>query len=305
MSGTESSAGGMTVIVQHRGGSGVVAGLLGCALGLLGIFAWGLIFVPLAALCSITVLVRGITGRSAVGVGTSILAGVLSVWGFIVSPSLWVLLGAGILAQHVQPVHAPASSPAVTSRGDTALQQSKQQELELIASMNQLVQRMERFDGYADSLVAKLAAAEQRYHAITSQMRGYLDRERKMAGNRNASVARGQIAVTISQGPIATDQLHIDLQQVLWDFQNNATQLKNRVTATEQSCHRAHRPTPENPVSPGQEQSNAACLRVLDAGAAYRQKFDALARSLAHVEQVYQQELRTQRQIENAANQLE
>jgi hypothetical protein len=39
-----------TVIVPHSGSPGIAAGLLGCGLGILGIFTLGIGFVPLAAL---------------------------------------------------------------------------------------------------------------------------------------------------------------------------------------------------------------------------------------------------------------
>jgi len=113
-----------TVVVRHSANQGVVAGIIACLLAVLGIFFSGLIFVPLAAICSMLALIRGIVGKSAAGIGCAILAGVLSVWGFVVSPSLWVLAGAGLLAAHA-PSHpvsvgthsfAEASIPAIAPR---------------------------------------------------------------------------------------------------------------------------------------------------------------------------------------------
>ena len=90
-----------TIIVRSStGNQGVVAGLLGCLFGILGIFTVGIVFVPLAALCTLFGLLRGIAGRSVAGIGCSLLAGTLTVWGFVVSPTLWVLVGAGILVGH-------------------------------------------------------------------------------------------------------------------------------------------------------------------------------------------------------------
>jgi hypothetical protein len=54
-----------TVIVRHTGNQGLLAGLLGCLFGLLGIFAWGIIFVPLAVICSLVGLLRGSFALSA------------------------------------------------------------------------------------------------------------------------------------------------------------------------------------------------------------------------------------------------
>jgi len=70
---------------------GVLAGVLGCAFGVLGIFTLGIVFVPLAALCSVIGLLRGLSGRSGAGIGVSLLGGFLTVMGFIFSPSLWLV----------------------------------------------------------------------------------------------------------------------------------------------------------------------------------------------------------------------
>lgn len=87
-----------TVVVRHSGSPGAVAGMLGCGLGILGIFTFGLVFVPLAALCSVIGVVRGIKGHNSGGIGISVLGVVLSVAGFVMSPSLWLLFAVGFAA---------------------------------------------------------------------------------------------------------------------------------------------------------------------------------------------------------------
>ena len=62
---------------RRQGHPGLVAGLLGCILGTIGIFAFGFVFVPLAALCALIGLLRGLTGFSFAGIGTSLLAACL------------------------------------------------------------------------------------------------------------------------------------------------------------------------------------------------------------------------------------
>ena len=70
---------------------GVVAGLFGCIFGTLGILTIGLIFVPLAAICAAAGLLRGIFGRSAAGIGLSLLAWITVAIGTAVSPTVWVV----------------------------------------------------------------------------------------------------------------------------------------------------------------------------------------------------------------------
>jgi apolipoprotein N-acyltransferase len=79
------------IVVRHRGSPGVLVGVLACVFGVLGILTFGFIFVPLAAVCSLIGLLRGVAGMSPAGIGTSLLGGVLTIVGFAVSPSLWLL----------------------------------------------------------------------------------------------------------------------------------------------------------------------------------------------------------------------
>ncbi len=67
--------------------------------GVLGIFTLGIVFVPLAALCSVIGLVRGLSSMSGAGIGMSVLGGLLTVAGFAFSPSLWLLFAAGAAAR--------------------------------------------------------------------------------------------------------------------------------------------------------------------------------------------------------------
>lgn len=76
---------------RQRGSQGIIAGLLACIFAVFGIFTFGIIFVPIAALCSLVALIRGIAGPSLVGIAMSLLGGVLTIVGFISSPTLWLL----------------------------------------------------------------------------------------------------------------------------------------------------------------------------------------------------------------------
>jgi hypothetical protein len=105
--------------MKHQG---LLSGLLGCVFGILGILTFGLIFVPLAAICSLIGLLRGFAGLSISGIGCSLLAAVLTVWGFVVSPTLW-LLGAGLLAYHQAAVKQSPAQSATAQRAIAAVGQ--------------------------------------------------------------------------------------------------------------------------------------------------------------------------------------
>ena len=86
---------------DRQGSAGLAAGVLGCVLGVLGIFTTGIVFVPLAALCSVIGLLRGLTGGSGSGFAVSFLGIVLTGVGFAVSPSLWFFAAGLFVASHV------------------------------------------------------------------------------------------------------------------------------------------------------------------------------------------------------------
>ena len=87
------------VIVVHQGSPGALAGALGAIFGLLGIFTIGILFVPIAAICSLLGIVRACSNPNAAGIGLSLLGCVMTVAGFVASPSLWLLVAAGSAAR--------------------------------------------------------------------------------------------------------------------------------------------------------------------------------------------------------------
>jgi hypothetical protein len=98
----------------QRGNQGTMAGLLGCAFGVLGIFTLGIVFVPLAALCSLVGLLNGLSGNGS-GLATSAIGAFLTAVGFMASPSLWFLTGGLLLTSH-NPSPVAATPPASVAR---------------------------------------------------------------------------------------------------------------------------------------------------------------------------------------------
>jgi hypothetical protein len=96
------------VVVENRGHRGLTAGFWGCLLAVLGIlFSFSVIFVPIAVVCTLVGLVRGVSGRDAISIGTSLLAACLCVVGVASSPVLLavtMLLATDTLSQSTAPV---------------------------------------------------------------------------------------------------------------------------------------------------------------------------------------------------------
>jgi hypothetical protein len=102
---------------RREGGSqGLLLGVAGICLGILGIFTFGWLFVPLAVLASLFGLLRGITNRATSGMIASIVGLTLSAVGFFVSPSLMLLTGSLLGASQTATDHPPTTSPGPVAK---------------------------------------------------------------------------------------------------------------------------------------------------------------------------------------------
>lgn len=286
--GSESTLRTETIIVQHRAPAGVVAGALGCIFGILGIFFIGLIFVPLAALCAITGLVRGIGSGSFTAIGLSIIAGMLSIFGFMVSPSLWALVGAGLLvgllaSNHATPSASPSHSYLSMSPPPAYIAPRPSFEEIFIPQASKLIGAVEQFNDMADRYAAGLNSAEAKYQSITAKMNSYLERERDLVDDSNYA-ARGQLVVIINQGFIATDQIHDQVQNAASQLQDKAAPLSRSVAMFDQTCHRASNPD----FKPGPFKTT--CLDLLRVSDKYMSKIQSLRDGFTQAEQTYQRE---------------
>lgn len=112
---------------RRRGNQGLVLGVLGCCLGLLAVFSFGLVFVPLAVLISLLGLLMGLAGRSAAGTIAGIGGLTLSAIGFFSSPTLMLVTG-GLLVASKTGDGSPttASQTSATEQTTQSLPQQQQ-----------------------------------------------------------------------------------------------------------------------------------------------------------------------------------
>jgi hypothetical protein len=80
---------------RRQSNEGVVPGIIGCNFAVLGIFTLGIVFVPIAAVCSVVGMLLALAGRSSSGFGISAIAAALTFAGAVLSPGVWLLLGLG------------------------------------------------------------------------------------------------------------------------------------------------------------------------------------------------------------------
>jgi hypothetical protein len=316
-----------TIIVKHAGHPGLLAGLLGCVFAILGIFTFGIIFVPLAAICSLIGLLRGVMGLSAAGIGCSLLAAALTVWGFVFSPSLWLLVGAGILASHlpasdvahqVAPAYEASRSHALSTplpapvtevppgREATQPTPDETRALAVLGQLESALPKMEHFNSAVDAWIAKIPTIENRYKTITARMTDYLNRERQLSGLRDprAGVARSQISVAMSQASIATDQLHIQVQPVQSEFDNQVAPLRERVFAFVQPCRVVSQSDPATFPTTYSRLSDA-CGQLAALSPIFLEKYGALSQGLHQLEDAYNVERGRQEQLVQVSNQIQ
>jgi hypothetical protein len=132
-------------------------------------------------------------------------------------------------------------------------------------------------------------------------MADLLDRKRQLAGlaDYRAMAVRNQIENAIWQGPIARDQIHLQLQSLQSDFQGKIVPLRQQIVDLQQFCdsylHSNGQPSAE---------LQAICRRNDGLITEFDEKFYRLRTSLADVERVYQAEMKAEERIVEASNQV-
>jgi hypothetical protein len=173
-----------------------------------------------------------------------------------------------------------------------------------LAQIDQIITNMGRFNSEADVHLARFPGAEQRDQAITARIADYVSRERALAGNPNTSVARGQLSVAATQASIATDQMHYQTQSMESSLQMNIKPIADKVATLEEGCRTLAANTDKLSTNQNQE-GHVACERLTEAAIPFRQKYDAIAAGLAHLEQVYADEHGKQQQLLQQAERLQ
>jgi len=196
-----------------------------------------------------------------------------------------------------------AQVAALTARSQSVLaaknaaesrQRTEQAQMNFVAQIDQLIANMQRFDSEADVHLGRFPNVEKEYERITAKVNGYVERERRLGVNPNAAVARSQLSVDANQAALATDQLHIQGELFQSTFETNVKPITAELTTFEQRCRE---------VKPNDD-IKAACNRLYNAAAPFREKYTATMVGLAHLEQVYTQEHNTQQGLLQTAQRL-
>ena len=190
-----------------------------------------------------------------------------------------------------------------TRRANDARAEIARQGQNFAAQVERLVTGMKQYDAQTDRLLDRFSTAETQYRTITGKINAYVERERQLAANTNASVARGQLDVNANQASIATEQLHNSALSLQSSVQSNVQSLISQVVGCQQTCKSFVPPNdwPEELI----DLQKGACQNLAVASNEFRKKFEVVARGLAHLEETYRQEKRTQEQLIRTADSLE
>lgn len=290
---------------------GTLPSALSCVFGVMGIFFAAIIFVPLATLCALVGFVRGCSSRNSTAIGLSLLGFVLCLFDFATSPSLWLLFGLGALTALVASHHSTVPTDQgvannwhpdgylPTIQTPSAQGNSLSAPSFDISQAGNLILRLQRYENAADDYLSHMDAVKSHYHAITDKMDRYLERERHLAGDPNMSVQRGQLSVAISQGVVAADQYHIQIQQEVSAFDDRVAPLKRDVAAFQSQCQNL-------PISSGDPPAwRNACRSFLVAVKEAQDKAKKLEEGIAGLEDAYAQEHQMQDEIVSRSQQIE
>lgn len=165
---------------------------------------------------------------------------------------------------------------------------------EFVAEINRLVNDMQNFEQRADTdIEKKIPATERRYESITAKVRGYVDRERRLAGNPDAAVDRSGLASDAQVAAIDTGLLHSDVQLAKSSLDMDVKPLLEQTARLQAIC------------SSGTTVSNGDCVRLSSGIPPFRGKYAALTNGLEHLEQVYLREADVQKGLIQTAEKLE
>ncbi|SPE22764.1 hypothetical protein SBA5_360002 [Candidatus Sulfotelmatomonas gaucii] len=185
--------------------------------------------------------------------------------------------------------------------------QAEQRTFELqekfVSDIVSITGRMARFDSEADSNLDKFPNVEKSYEGITAKMQEYVERERQLTGNPNASAMRGQLSVAVSQGPLRTEEIHNPAVSLKSALDGNIKSLADQATYFEQQCRAGPN---SSKFTPAEIQNIiAACQRLDSAVIPFRQKVNQLSAGLSHLEDIYRRERDSQQRLIQESQGLE
>ena len=173
-----------------------------------------------------------------------------------------------------------------------------------VATVDGLIAKMARFDSEADLHLGRFPNAEKGYQSITAKMQMYIAKDRQLAENPNAYNQRAQISNALMQGTNLTEQMHNQGVSLESSLEGNIKPTAEQSIGMLKQC-RLFAPN-NTKLTPTEVQNiTAACSRLESAYVPFREKYNAMANGLTHLERVYQRERVVQEQLVQESNRLD
>lgn len=187
---------------------------------------------------------------------------------------------------------------AALAKQSDQINQTRQRD-ELVARINDLVQKFSKFAVGADGNLQNFAPVEQRYRLITENMRRAYAQAQSIHGDYQASVARSQIYVAIIQASVEAEQLHVSVQSVLQDFQSTMDQISPVYIELNKTCQIVA----NLPAVPADLKAlSTACRNMSENAKKFQRSVAATQSAFSHIEDVWRGERQQQERIAQAAN---
>lgn len=287
------------MVVPGRARMGTIAGVLSCVFGVLGIFAFPLIFVPIALICALVGFVAATFSRNGRALGASFLGVLLSMGAAVKSPTIWVMLGLwALFSPHpankvsVRPGQniVVAASPSVgsarpevpTSPGDAGAVNSPPVRPDGADAVDQAVAAAQRFNVKTAGNMSNLSRIEARMRELSNEF------EPEAGRSSTLSIQEGRTLLNnLGQARAETDRAHEGVISAKATFETVSADRLRLVEANLAACQRQDLA------------SFAGCKALLVEATVFKQNVADFAAKFDALEATYQQARQVQQDLAN------
>lgn len=250
---------------------------------------------------NVTLAGHGLLGLQTDSLSGTFESGKLTLTG--VQPTPIILMRSALSGYQSQVAALDAKSQSILAAKVAAQSRQRTEDAQrnFVSQIDLLIGNMQRFESEADVHLDRFPNVEKGYQGFTVKMNEFVERERQLAGNPNASNTRSQLVLNANQVVLATDQLHMQGTALQSTLETNVKPMANYLSVLEQRCSAV-----PSDLTPEETDANkAACGRLSNAAAPFSEKYNAIVAGLAHLERVYTNESKAQQTLLQTAEKLQ
>jgi hypothetical protein len=254
---------------------------------------------------NVTLTGSGLFGLQSVTLSGAFSGDTLTLTGEQAEPLVFKRVPLTVYQTQLSELNGRAQAIVSAKAAAVARENAERSQRNFIQAIDHLVEQMQQFDQRADVHLTRFPGVEKQYQAITTKVRDSVEKERRLAGNPNASVTRSQLSIAATQASYETEQLHYQGQSLEWSMAPITNQLLTDGRSYGQVCQTLLS-TPHANMTQGQAEAEAsACDRLRGGIVIFRPKYNAFEGGLTHLEQVYTQEKNAQQALLQTAEKLQ